>query len=98
MNNGLLRITSLTTLEANVASKAIYIASSWGLNAYHCSFIIKNVSTISFQTKGVGREKPHATITRYCRGVGKNTPFREHNIISFYSKPVGVQLTSDSYA
>lgn len=83
-------------LEANVASKAIYIASSWGLNAYHCSFIIKNISKISFQAKG--GKKPHATIIRYLRGVGKNTPFREHNIISFYSKPVGVQLTSDSYA
>lgn len=52
MNNGLLRITSITMLEANVASKAIYIASSWGLNAYHCSFIIKNISKISFQAKG----------------------------------------------
>lgn len=83
MNKCLLGTISITMLEANFASKAIYIASSWGLNAYRCSFITKNIQMISFQAR-----KKNSTIIRYFRLVGKNTPFREHNIISFYSKYV----------
>lgn len=37
--------------EANSASKAIYTASSRGLNAYRCSFITKNIQMISFQAR-----------------------------------------------
>lgn len=52
MNKCLLGIISMTMLEANVASKGIYIASSsWGLNAYRCSFITKNIQKISFHAK-----------------------------------------------
>lgn len=42
----------MTMLEANVASKGIYIASSsWGFNAYHCGFITKNIQKISSHAK-----------------------------------------------
>lgn len=88
MNKCLLGIISVTMLEANVASEAIYIASSlvWML----ITAVLLQRTSKRFLSKLREKKKKSSTIIRYLTLAGKNTPFREHNIISFYSKSVSV--------
>lgn len=84
MNKCLFGIISITMLEVSVASKAIYIASAsvW--------MLIIAVLLQRTSKRFLSKLRKSSTIIRYLTLVGKNTPFREHNIISFYSKSVTV--------
>lgn len=75
---------SVAMLEGEAASQAIYTPSSLVWTLIAAASLQRTAKRLFFKLR------KNRAIIRDLPFVGKNTPSREHNIISFYSKSVSV--------